>query len=307
LAKIGWIAADWGTSNVRVWGMTPDNQVIFAASGSQGMASLSPAEYPDVLLSLLGEHAAALHQNTPVMICGMAGARQGWREAPYLDSPAMLTDIATCAVVPPMADKRLAPRILPGICRTGDAGDNVMRGEETQLLGLLALRPGFSGVVCMPGTHSKWVRIDGGKCLGFETAMTGELYDVLGHHSVLRHSLAGDLTGPDRDDGFAVGLAGGLAAPERLTSLLFRTRAASLLSDRTPGWCAGYLSGLLIGAEVAAYRSWRTREQVVLIGSARLCGLYASAIAIDGGSTDTVDATDATLQGLAKAREHVFD
>lgn len=307
MTETSWIAVDWGTSNVRAWGLSADNKQVFSATGARGMGTLGPAEYPAALLELLGDHAEGLGEGTPVIVCGMAGARQGWREAPYLEVPAALADIARTAARPDMADARLAPRILPGLCQRGAAGENVMRGEETQLFGLSALKPGFSGVVCMPGTHSKWVRLAEGRCLGFETAMTGELYEVLRHHSILRHSLPGDLEGPEREQGVSAGMDAGLGAPERLTSLLFRTRAASLLSDRGPDWCGGYLSGLLVGAEVAAYRSWRGTVPVVLIGSERLCRLYAAAIIRDGGESEIVDATEVTLSGLIAAREHGND
>src|SRR5690606_11040147 len=106
----------------------------------------------------------------------------------------------------------------------------------------------------MPGTHSKWVRLEDGTVTGFATAMTGELYDVLGTHSVLRHSLSGERTGPATEDGVAEGLDAGLNDPAQVTSLLFRTRAASLLSGRGPDWCSGYLSGLLVGAEIGGRR-----------------------------------------------------
>ena len=178
-----------------------------------------------------------------------------------------------------------------------------MRGEETQLLGLLALRPGFAGTVIMPGTHSKWVRIADGRIAEFATAMTGELYDVLGTHSVLRHSLAGERTGAATEDGIAAGLEQGLTQPETLTSLLFRTRAASLLSGRGPDWCSGYLSGLLVGAEIGGRRDWLAEGAVPLIGSPRLCRLYDAAIGMTGGRSETIDATEATVVGLAAARQ----
>jgi 2-dehydro-3-deoxygalactonokinase len=181
-----------------------------------------------------------------------------------------------------------------------------MRGEETQLLGLTLLRPGFSGTVVMPGTHSKWVQLDCGRLERFETAMTGELFDVLGTHSVLRLSLGGEQTGPATEEGVDAGLTAGLEAPERLTSLLFRTRAASLLSGKGPDWCSGYLSGVLVGAEVAGHRSWlQGGRPVPLLGSERLCRLYAAALNRIGVSSETIDVRQATLAGLSAARAQV--
>ena len=297
-----WIAVDWGTSNVRAWGIDADGATVFSESSDEGMSRLTPDRYPEVLARLVGDRFNTADGSTDVLICGMAGARQGWLEAPYLETPAALTRLAAGAVRP-SAGAKLNARILPGICQRANGDEDVMRGEETQLLGLLALRPGFAGTVVMPGTHSKWVSIDDGRIVRFATAMTGELYDVLGTHSVLRHSLGGERMGPATEDGIAAGIERGLAHPEQLTSLLFRTRAASLLSGRGADWCSGYLSGLLVGAEIGGHRDWLGGSVVPLVGSARLCRLYAAAIDKAGGQTETIDATEATLAGLKAARE----
>jgi 2-dehydro-3-deoxygalactonokinase len=295
--KVEWIAVDWGTSNVRAWGIDAAGGTVFAESSDQGMGKITRDAYPAVLTALLGDRGS---DATDVLICGMAGARQGWLEAPYLETPTALSSLAKGAVRPSMV-RELRPRILPGICQR--QSEDVMRGEETQLLGLLALRPGYEGAVIMPGTHSKWVRLEGGRVARFSTAMTGELYDVLGTHSVLRHSLNGETTGPATEEGVAAGLAAGLESPALLTGLLFRTRAASLLSGKGPDWCSGYLSGLLIGAEIGGHRDWNGSQPIPLIGSARLCRLYAAALAKMGAKSETIDATDATLAGLKAARQ----
>jgi 2-dehydro-3-deoxygalactonokinase len=155
----------------------------------------------------------------------------------------------------------------------------------------------------MPGTHSKWVRLEQGRVAEFATAMTGELYEVLGVHSVLRHSLGGERTGEATEEGVAAGLDAGLERPALVTSLLFRTRAASLLSGRGSDWCSGYLSGLLVGAEIGGRRDWLTAGSVPLIGSSRLGHLYAAGLARLGATADVIDATEATLAGLRSARQ----
>lgn len=297
-----WVAVDWGTSNVRAWGIGDGGAVAWSRSSDRGMSRLSPADYPEVLAELLAPVVAADIGSVEVLICGMAGARQGWREAPYLEAPAALGGLLAASVRPDIGNKALDVRILPGICQKRPGGEDVMRGEETQLLGLLALRPGFSGSVCMPGTHSKWARIEDGRIAEFETAMTGELYEVIGTHSVVRHALAGERDGPKTEDGVDAGLTAGLREPELLSTLLFRTRAASLLSERGPDWCSGYLSGLLVGAEVAGHRRWFGEAPLPLIGSTRLCRLYGAAVARTGGQTETIDATEATVAGLVAAR-----
>jgi len=266
------------------------------------MGKLEREQFPSALIEVIrdGEVAA---EPAEVLIAGMAGARQGWLEAPYLDAPADLRGLTAGAVSPAMPSNSYRVRILPGVCQKSPGAENVMRGEETQLLGLSRLLPGFSGVVCMPGTHSKWAVLDGVRLESFSTAMTGELYEVLRQHSVLRHSLNGDLDGPGREDGFRAGLEAGLSRPDLLAGNLFTVRAASLLSGKQPDWCGGYLSGLLIGSEVGGKRDLIGKQEVPLIGSPALCALYTQAIERLGGSARTVDASEAILAGLKAARE----
>ena len=296
--QVEWVAVDWGTSNLRAWGIDGDGEIAFSRSSPDGMGRLSREQYPETLIGLLGSAADGISE---VLICGMAGARQGWMEAPYLDAPAELGALADGAVSPEMPGE-LDPRILPGVCLRDVGAEDVMRGEETQLLGLSALNPGFSGLVVMPGTHSKWALLDGTRLTRFSSAMTGEVFELLRTHSVLRHSLGGDLEGEDRELGFSTGLDQGLEHPERLTATLFKVRAGALLSGRSAPWCAGFLSGLLIGTEVGGQKSWIGSAEIPLIGSVGLCGLYQLAFERLGARTRVVDATDATLAGLKAAR-----
>ncbi len=294
-----WVAVDWGTSNLRAWQIDGDGTTLAAFSSPQGMGKLTPGEFPAVLSELLAPVSGGA---VDVLICGMAGARQGWKEAPYLDAPADLSRLGEGAVVPPMADSRLRPRILPGVCVRTPGAEDVMRGEETQLLGLAALAPGFEGLVVMPGTHSKWALLEDRSLTKFSSAMTGEIFEVLKTHSVLRHSLQGELSGGDRDAGFDAGLELGLGKPERLTATLFKVRAGGLLNGRSAPYSAGFLSGLLIGAEVGGQRDWIGSAEIPLIGSPGLCALYVTAFERAGARARIVDATDATLAGLKAAR-----
>lgn len=300
--ELDWIAVDWGTSNLRIWGLDAAGDTVFEASGPQGMARLTPQDYPGVLKGHLAQAGISENAQLDVLICGMAGARQGWVEAPYLDAPSDLASLAFAAVGVPLPETRLAISILPGVCQKPQGQEDVMRGEETQLLGLGQLLPGFSGAVCMPGTHSKWARLDGHRLESFHTAMTGEVFEALKSHTVLRHSLNGDSDGPRREDGFSAGVDAALERPDMLLSLMFKTRAASLLSGRSADWCSGYLSGLLIGTEVASHRDWIGEDPLPLIGSPRLCALYAHALGQIGAPTRTIDAAHATLAGLKAAR-----
>ena len=298
--RVEWVAVDWGTSNLRAWGIDASGKPVFSRSSPDGMGKLTREQYPAVLAGLLKD---AVDHPVDALICGMAGARQGWLEAPYLDAPADLRSLATGAVAPRMPDAAISPSILPGVCLRDVGFEDVMRGEETQLLGLAALQPGFSGLVVMPGTHSKWALLDGTRLTRFSSAMTGEIFEVLKTHSVLRHSLQGELDGPDRDIGFDAGLDLGLDKPERLTATLFKVRAGSLLSGRSAPWCAGFLSGLLIGAEIGGQRDWIGTTEIPLIGSVAVSKLYQRGFRRFGVSSRIIDATDATLAGLRAARQ----
>jgi 2-dehydro-3-deoxygalactonokinase len=298
-SAVEWVAVDWGTSNLRAWGINSSGSVAFSRSSPEGMGRLTREQYPSILSGLLAE----VHEPVDVLICGMAGARQGWLEAPYLDAPANLRTLAQGAVRPEMPGEQFAAAILPGVCQRDVGAEDVMRGEETQLLGLSALIPGFSGLAIMPGTHSKWAMLEGTTLNRFSSAMTGELFELLRTHSVLRHSLNGELEGEDRDLGFDAGVAIGLERPERLGAMLFKVRAGALLTGRSPAWCAGFLSGLLIGAEIGGQRDWIGSAEIPLIGSVGLCSLYQGALERLGAKARIVDATDATLAGLKAARE----
>jgi 2-dehydro-3-deoxygalactonokinase len=293
-----WVAVDWGTSNVRAWGIAADGSQTFSAEADKGMGRIARADYPAVL----GELIAGRYAEGTIIVCGMAGARQGWVEAPYRETPADLYTLSAGAVSPPDSRKGYDVHILPGVCQRAAGREDVMRGEETQLLGLLHLRPGFSGTAILPGTHSKWAEIREGRIVRFSSVMTGELYEVLSEHSVLRHSLGVERMGPATEDGIAEGMAAGLAHPELLTALAFRTRAAGLLSGKGPDWCSGYLSGLLVGTEIASHRDWLDGDAVPLIGSARLARLYGAALNQLGVQGFAIEAADATIAGLKEAR-----
>ncbi|MBB4050588.1 2-dehydro-3-deoxygalactonokinase [Devosia subaequoris] len=301
--EIAWVGVDWGTSNLRAWGIGESGAVVASAESDQGMSKLSRDQFPEALGAALAQ--MPLPQGPlDVVICGMAGARQGWLEAPYLEAPTELGALGQGAVRPDMPDERFRVSILPGVCQR-QGGENVMRGEETQLLGLASLHTEYTGLVCMPGTHSKWARLEGTRIEHFSTAMTGEMFALLKTQSVLRHSLNGPLDGPEQDEGFVAGARDGLDDPAALLGQLFTVRAASLLSDKAPDWCAGYLSGLLIGTEIAANRNEIGTDPVPLIGSDKLCALYMRVLHMAGASGRLVDSTEVVLAGLKAARASI--
>ena len=182
-----WIAVDWGTSNLRAWLMGKDG-VIGMVTSDKGMGALERDGFEPELLRLVGDYLPE-SGTVPVIACGMVGARQGWHEAPYVTTPCTAPGVGQ-AVTPEVRDPRLKVRILPGVSQASPA--DVMRGEETQIAGFLAANPEFDGVLCLPGTHTKWVHISAREIVSFRTFMTGEIFALLSGQSVLRHSVAGD-------------------------------------------------------------------------------------------------------------------
>lgn len=285
-----WIAVDWGTSNLRVWAMGADG-IRAQATSDDGMGRLTRDQFEPALLSLIAPWLGGTV--VPVIVCGMAGSRQGWFEAPYRMVPCTPLDRAGLVRVP-VQDARIAVYIAPGLKQTRPA--DVMRGEETQIAGALALHPAFDGVMCLPGTHSKWAQISAGEVVSFQTFMTGELFALLSEKSVLRHGM----TGKGWDDaGFEAGLSAALSRPDRIGAQLFSLRAEGLLAGLSPEQERARLSGLLIGVELAAAKPYWLGQPVTLIGADALCQSYARALRTQGVEARTLPATECTLAGLA--------
>jgi 2-dehydro-3-deoxygalactonokinase len=288
-----WIAVDWGSSNLRAWAMAPDGGVAAEAGAGTGAVGLGPEGFEPALLALVGGWLGA--GRTDVLICGMAGARGGWVEAPYAVVPCAPGPAAFARA--PTADPRLAVRILPGLRQ--DSPADVMRGEETQIAGLLAGEPRFDGVACLPGTHTKWCHLSAGEVVSFTSYMTGEIFALLASQSVLRKTLG---TEGWSDADFAEAVEDGLARPERVASRLFGLRAEALLHGLAPERARARLSGLLIGAELAGARPYWLGREVVLIGATALADAYRTALGLGGLTARVVDATEMTRAGLAAAR-----
>ena len=289
--SLDWIAVDWGTSHLRVWAIL-DGRVVAHAQSDRGMGILTRPQYEQALLDLVHDWLPDA-DTTLVVACGMIGSRQGWVEAPYRAVPCM--PLGTTLAHAPTVDKRLNVVVISGLKQSMPA--DVMRGEETQIAGFLALNPGWDGVICLPGTHSKWVHISADEVVSFQTYLTGELFQILSDHSILRHGMAGW-----DEAGFADGLAQGLERPERLSSRLFSLRAEGLLNDLAPATARARLSGMLIGAEVAAAKPYWLGQRVAVLGDSALADLYARALASFSVPVTRHDVADATLAGLSAAR-----
>ncbi|NRG16616.1 2-dehydro-3-deoxygalactonokinase [Rhizobiales bacterium] len=306
-----YICVDWGTSNLRIWLMQADGSVVAERRAAEGMQTLSREDYEPALrrhlASLCGsEHARA--ERPKIMICGMAGSRQGWREAPYADLPASLSGLNEKAV---SVDNRLGAdiRIMPGIARRDSARPDVMRGEETQLLGLATASgdEAFSGTVLMPGTHSKWVEIVNGRVTDFSTAMTGELFALLSQHSILRHSIGGAKPGVDpQSEGFQCGLERAIDRDIGLSRGLFALRADGLLFDIAGDETADALSGFLIGREIMDTLGRQRPDSVTLVADEAVGGLYSAALGKLSIKAELIEASALTRAGLLRAAKMIW-
>lgn len=296
MTTLDWIAVDWGTSRLRAWAMGVDDVVLCEASSDSGMGGLSPGQFEAALLSLIGDWLP-VDRVTDVVACGMVGARQGWTEARYMTTPCPPLHPAG-VVQPGVTDRRLNVRIIPGLRQNAPA--DVMRGEETQIAGFLENEPDFDGLICLPGTHSKWAKVTDGVVTSFATFMTGELFAALSAHTVLRHAM-GDKGGTDwDDDAFADAIVRAFKAPEALTTQLFSIRANGLLHGLSPGSARATLSGMLIGGELSVASA--PDSDILLLGDDTLCDHYQKAISLIGRTARTASASAATLNGLISAR-----
>jgi len=289
--KADWIAVDWGTSNMRAWAMSASGSVLAEDSCDQGMGKLERDGFEPTLLSMISDWSEG---PTTVIACGMVGSRQGWVEAPYAKTP--------CATLPerlaqaPTQNADLSVHVIPGIMQSDPA--DVMRGEETQISGFLARNPNWDGVICLPGTHTKWVHVSANEVVSFQTFMTGELFNTIASQTVLRHSVASD--GWD-DAAFSEAVETAMARPERLAARLFSLRAQSLLHDLQGDSARASLSGLLIGAELAGAKPYWLGQQIAVIGDGTLSKFYVAALAAQGAPATQVNATSVTLAGLTAA------
>jgi 2-dehydro-3-deoxygalactonokinase len=303
MTAAAYAAVDWGTSSFRLWIISESGAVLAERRSGEGMTTAAQTGFSTILESHLAAVSAPAH--LPVVICGMAGARQGWVEAGYLDTPAPLDGIVKAAVTVPDANRDI--RILPGLAQRDQNKPDVIRGEETQLLGAMSQLGGASHLVCMPGTHSKWVRVTGGIVDGFSTFMTGELFDVISKHSILSHAVADGGAFDAKDAGFLSAVTNAAKNPAMATNLLFTVRSGQLLHALTAPAAKARLSGTMIGLEIAgALSTAKPGAKVCLVASGPLAGLYQSALSALDLTPVTIDADDAVRHGLAAAAQAIW-
>lgn len=283
----GYIAVDWGTTNRRAYAVAADGRVTQELEDECGILAMASGEFEGAARDLrdrLGDR--------PMLLAGMVGSNRGWAEAPYVPCPAGAAEIAR-------AIRWIEPGrtgIVPGVSQ---AGADVMRGEEVQVIGAAAagMVP-KDGLVCHPGTHAKWLRLEGGRIVSFQTMMTGEMFALLSKHSILSDQLQGEVSAnPEFLEGAAAGLA-----RDALLSDLFRIRARHLLGE-SGGDSTSYASGLLIGSDVRCGLHLHSGGEIALVGRPDLCALYAAVLGQAGQESIEVDGAAAFLAGMTMLTE----
>jgi 2-dehydro-3-deoxygalactonokinase len=275
------IGLDWGSTSLRAWLIGPDGAVLEERKADKGASTLDGhaafvAAFDEVTLAW-----RAACPGLPVLACGMVGSSHGWLDVPYVRCAAGQAELAAA-----MARVPDGPSIVPGLLYDAPGlPPDLMRGEETQILGALHAEPGLEGASCivLPGTHSKWAQVANGQVRRFSTYMTGELYALLRQHSVLGRLIPAE---PAEDQGaFLEGVDAAYQHGEQgLSHQLFAVRTLGVTQRMPAGALADYLSGLLIGHEIRSGLAWRAQaglleRPLVLVGEPRLCARYAYALA----------------------------
>lgn len=281
------IGADWGTTNARFFRLNGDGAVIAEAEGPGAARLVGEAAFEDAFFTAAD---GWLEDDPLILLAGMVGSNIGWRAAGYAEAPADAAAVATSAARFEARGRTL--RILPGVrCTRSDGAPDVLRGEEVQIFGADA-----DGLVCLPGTHAKWARVAGGSVLGFQTALTGELMDLLGRESVLLNPRRPVRADPG--EAFDAGVEMALRSPLGLESLLFTTRSRQIAGVLAAPEADSYLAGLCIGSEVKSALHQGTVGVVTVVGADVLASLYSRALQAYGVVARRVSGREAFLAGL---------
>jgi 2-dehydro-3-deoxygalactonokinase len=288
------IYGDWGTTRLRLWLVENGAVVEFRHGPGIGKLSGTPAEtLRAAIMPWMRERAPS-----EIRLCGMAGSRNGMSETPYADCPVDAARWRQEAA--DLGLDSLPLRIAAGVaCRDDQGRPDVMRGEETQIFGAMRLRPEINAgrhVMILPGTHSKWVKVEDGRITSFRTFLTGEVFAVLQGSSLLTAGRDGG--GDSVQDGFSEGLSRGAETGGVLGSL-FEARAAQLRDGRSAGWASEFISGLLLGGELAEMaRIEQLPRDVIVVGGADLAERYARALAASDVRATPLDGDACALAGL---------
>jgi len=287
----GFIAVDWGTTNRRGYRLEPGGTLADRFEDDRGILSVPAGGFPEAVAEI-----RARLGDRPMLLAGMVGSNRGWVEAPYVACPAGFADLAERLI---WAESGRSA-IVPGVCLDRGRDADVMRGEEMQILGALAagmIAP--DAIVCHPGTHNKWIRLEGGCITRFRTVMTGEIYNLLREHSILADLLAGPA---EPGEAFSEGVSHGFEQDD-LTAELFSVRARFLLGKARREDMSSYASGLLIGADLKVGLRLAPEGEVVIMGRPELTRLYRAALDACGRAGREADGEQAFLAGANKLAE----
>ncbi|MCW8892747.1 MAG: 2-dehydro-3-deoxygalactonokinase [Deltaproteobacteria bacterium] len=285
------IVVDWGTSNLRAYLCREDGSIVSQTQTPQGIKAIQQNAYPQVLQSALQALGQNAHQ--PVYISGMAGSRGGWRETPYCTTPVSLQNIAARLLPLP---EPFSGSFVPG-ARTmaADGTIDVMRGEEIQIFGALSKLKIHDAVLCLPGTHSKWVRTKNGQIIEFATFMTGDLFQALAHTI-----LCCDSEAHFSQHAFKTGLDAVTQTGGGILHQLFTARTRVLEGVLAAEQVSSFVSGLLIGHELSQSTTYQKQnEAVVVIGSDNLCERYRLALEHFAVNPILLGSDVATCTGIA--------
>ena len=283
------VAVDWGTSNFRAFRLAPGGEIEEQRSSPRGVLHVKEGQFETVLCEEIGDWLD--DGETQVLLCGMVGSRQGWVEAEYLQCPVGISDLVNATVRVPFS--RAHVRLIPGVVGPDENGvPEMMRGEETGIMGVLEACKG-NGIVCFPGSHSKWIYLDGYKISSFRTHVTGEVFAAVRKCTILGRTM----TSSDASicEAFEQGVARS-GESGGLLHHLFGVRTLTLTRQIEEQAAVSYLSGLLIGHEVRW--AMQARATVHLVGLTSLCSLYARVIEICGGHA-RIECTTAAARGMA--------
>lgn len=270
------IGVDWGTSSLRAFLIGAEGDVLDGVSSSQGIMKVDSQAFEAVLDRLISPWAA--NRNLPILASGMITSRNGWVETPYAKIPLDAGDLAR-VLVPHEVMNSSQIHFVTGASTEHDGGPDVMRGEETQIIG--ATSSGFSdGTFVMPGTHSKWVRVAEGRILDFSTYMTGEIYSVLKNHTILGTFMKDSAF---EEEAFVLGVKAGLKGGSNLLNSLFHVRTLPLMGKIPKDAASDFMSGLLIASEVAAATD-RDQDfgEITIVGRSDLSNRYEIALRTAG-------------------------
>lgn len=296
------ITIDWGGSNFRLQVINIGGELLYTNTQPVGINRYPFQALETFLINVISQLPSQYSQ-APIVMCGAVGSNIGLREVPYVECPINPVNLALHLV--PVKIGPVSAYIVPGLKTYARAKlPDVMRGEETQVLGWMQQASKTElqdALLCLPGTHSKWVRVKNGELVDFYSAFSGELYNSLCTQSLL-------ISGPQVQDEDAFNTGVKVNTPDAsLLNLLFSTRSRMLVGEQQKNASAAYLSGVLIGAEVkAALDLYGSNKLIHIIGSDDLVARYASAIRQSGGTSNTYQGSLMVAQGAMLLAKKFF-